>query len=578
MRKRLGTATALVTCALGAATAFGGSIHKLGNVQPVQETVFAIETPAPGATVSGIVEVHGYVLDQRGVSGVTLVVDGTELHDADINQPRADVRLKYPGFDGGPFELAPGFTTSFLASNFTDGTHTLAVKVTYSNGEEDVLGQREITVDSGLNQAPIGGVDSPRDPNVAGMQDIVSGAYPVVGWAIDDQGIRQQLSPAGCDLANDADCHILADIEVLVDGYVVGQAIYGLPRPDVANAHPDVDTAFDSGFQMNLDTTRFANGPHMIAVRAWDVLGASRVLANRPVYFSNNYGTLGPFGEIDWPMPNAYMYGTTCRYGGVPSGIEYSPEDRIEWVSGWVVDQQDVQRYVGVKYVELLLDGVVLKRTSTDCDYLDAFQMDVNCYGIERPDILYRYPQFTADAKDSGFFFAIDMDWLVADPPVGRGIHKGLHYLSIRVGTQDPTRAAVVIDQIPVLVECPVRGGYPSFGELEQPVKMQDMQGVELVKGWVSDFENVVTLYVYVDGVLDGSLSVPSPYLHMYRPDLRDRYPWYPFQYLQYSGFEYHLDTGKYVDGVHQLVLRTEDQSGYVNYFVQRPVRFNNPN
>ncbi|OYW00373.1 MAG: hypothetical protein B7X11_04555, partial [Acidobacteria bacterium 37-65-4] len=401
---------------------------------------------APGATVFGIVEVSGYVLDARGVARVTLLVDGAPVHDADINQPRQDVQRRYARFYGEDFPYDPGFTTSFLASNYSAGSHTLGIQVTYSNSDVAVLGTRTVTVETAINQAPIGALDSPRDPAVYGVQDYVSGVFPVVGWALDANGIRQRVSPVGCNPATDATCHVLADIEVMVDGMVVGQANYPLPRPDVANAHPDVASAFQSGFQMNLDTSTYTNGAHTISVRAWDTEGLSTVLGSRDVFFNNGYATLAPFGHIDWPMPDAHLFATSCQQGGLPSGLEYNTGNRIEWVSGWVIDQGDQLRFTGVKYVDLLLDGVLLKSTSTDCGYLSRFGMNVNCYGYDRTDILYQYPQFTADAKNSGFFFAVDVDYLLNT----LGIHKGLHYLAVRVGTQDPNRPAVVIDQIPV--------------------------------------------------------------------------------------------------------------------------------
>jgi len=569
MQKAIRTAFVFATCVAAAGSVLAAGVTPRGGTGPLQQTIFTIDTPAPGATVFGIVEVRGFVLDPRGVSRITLLVDGTPLHDVDINQARDDVRRKYPRFQGEPFPYEPGFLTSFLAANFTSGAHTLAVQVTYSNSEVVTLGERAITIDNTVNQAPIGGVDSPRDPALTGMQDVVSGVYPIVGWAIDDQGIRTTTAPDG---------RIRADIEVIVDGRVVGQSLFGLPRPDVANAHPDVTGAMSSGYQMNLDTTRFTNGEHVIAVRAWDTLGHNRVLATRVVWFQNNYGSLGPFGRIDWPMSNAHLYSTSCRPGGVPSGIEYEYGHRIEWISGWVVDQNDVDRFAGVKYVELLLDGVLLKSTTADCKYLSAFTMDVNCYGKERADILYQYPQFGADAKYAGYFFAVDIDYLIAEPPLGLGIHKGLHYLAVRAGTQDPDRPAVIIDTIPVIVECDMTGDRASFGELERPIAYQELKGIELVKGWVIDLSGVIALNVYVDGILDGGLLQGDPGLSLQRPDLEKRYPFIPWMYLEYSGFEYLLDTTKYVDGVHQLVIETVDGNTKHNYWVQRAVVFENHN
>lgn len=572
MRKGYRSVAVIGAGLLLATAAFAGGINRHGTATPTGQTIWSIDSPAAEATVFGIVEVRGFVMNhQRGISRITLLVDDVALHDADLNKPRRDVRRKYPSFDGEEFPIVPGFVTSFLASNYDDGAHTVAIQITYADqnlaaGQEatEVVGERTIYVDNTYNQPPVGALDNPRDPYATGYTDYVSGAYPVTGWVIDDQGIRLTTD----DLGNPR-----ADIEVLVDGRVVGQSLYKLPRPDVANDHPDVPAAFLSGFEMNLDTTRFTNGMHDISVRAWDIMGKSRVLGTRRVMIDNHYATLEPFGRIDWPMPNAHIYSTSCVGGLPPSGLEYEPGNRVEWVSGWVVDQNDQQRFEGVKYVELLLDGALLKSTSRDCEYLDAFLMDVNCYGKMRPDILLKYPQFSADAKYSGYFFAVDVDYLLSI-----GIHKGLHYLAIRVGTQDPTRPAVIIDQIPVILECPEWGGFPSYGELETPVWMQDMQDTELVEGWVIEPDNLRRLNFYVDGILDGFLEVPSPNLFIERTDLNERYPFMPFNLIRFSGFRYDLDTSKYVDGLHQLVIETVDQLGQRNYWVQRAVTFDNAN
>ncbi len=578
MRKTYQSLTILGLCLLVSSAAVAGIITKHGAAVPTQEAIFRIDSPTPGSTVFGIVPVQGYVMDPRGVSRITLLVDSTAIHDADINQPRADVRRKYPAFEGEPFPYEPGFVTSFLASNFNNGSHTLAIQVTYSDSSVATLGQMTVTVDNTQTQAPIGALDSPRDESIYGAQDVVSGVYPITGWAIDAQGIREHgTDPAGCDPTTDVTCHILADIEVMMDNTVIGQSIYPLPRPDVSNAYPDVPDAFKSGWQMNLDTTRYTNGAHTLSVRAWNVAGLNRILGTRDIWIDNNEATLQPFGHIDWPMNNAHFFSTSCSGPG-PSGIQYAPGHRIEWVSGWVIAQNDQPQYEQVSNVELMLDGNILQSTRTDCNYLPQFGMNVNCYAAgtgtpyERPDILYQYPQFGNDAKYSGYFFAVDVDYLLF-----LGYDYGLHYFSIRVTTPDPIRPNVIIDEVPVIILCPQTGkDFPSFGELEHPVSMELMKGTYLVTGWVWDYQNVVSINVYVDGVLDGSASGSD--VHLYRPDLLVRYPWYPIYILQYAGFQYSLDTSKYVDGIHQLVLETVDASGFHNYWVQRAVSFNNLN
>ncbi len=592
MCKTLGRSAVLATCVLMAGAAVAGTFTGRGAGSPFVQTVFRIDTPAPGASVFGIVEVRGFVLDPRGVSRVTLLVDGAPLHDADINQPRDDVRTRYARFFGEDFPYNPGFTTSFLASNYSAGSHTLAIRVTYSNSDVQDLGTRTVTVDTATAQAPIGGLDSPRDPAVYGTQDYVSGVFPVVGWALDAAGIRQRVSPAGCTGAPSATCKILADIEVMVDGMVVGQANYPLPRPDVANAHPDVADAFQSGFQMKLDTSKYTDGAHTISVRVWNTAGLSTVLASRDVSFQNNYATLAPFGAIDWPMPDAHFYSTECYSAHPPSGIDYSPGDHLDWVSGWAIDQNDQKTFEGIVSVQLLFNGAQVSDTATDTANWNPLlgpipnpcKASIGCtvgpygiFGLDRPDIMYQYPQFTMDAKNSGYLFAVNTRYYLQ---TGQ-LHLGLNTVTVQARTKDPNRPAAVIAQIPVIVDCSPVGVNPSYGELEQPTAMQALQGAVQLSGWLIEFpQSLEQLNVYVDGVLDGTIYVVSGSnnIGLYRPDVPQRYPWLPYPNSLYSGFLYNLDTTKYVDGVHQIVLETVDYAGASNYWVQRPVVFDNLN
>jgi len=539
--------------------------------QPDQ--IFSMESPKANAKVFGIVQVKGFLLDPRGISNIMLLVDGVPIHEVDINQPRGDVRRKYPHFFGGQWPYDPGFTTSFLAANYSNGPHSVAIEVTYAETElpgsgvqKEVLGLRTVTVDKTLNQPPLGALDSPRDELIFGEQDMVAGVYPISGWAIDDQAVRTTVAPDG---------KLRADIDIMLDNRVIGQAIYPLPRPDVANMYPDVSGALNSGFLMNLNTANYTNGPHKVAVRVWDTIGKSRIIGSRSIWIDNSYPTLAPFGRIDWPMSNGHFFSQKC---GEPPIISppppVDPEDHMDWVAGWVIDQNDNPRFKGVKYVELMLDGVMLASTSRDCFYEDTlFYTEVNCYGKERPDILYHYPQFTEDAKYAGYFFIVNTKNLL-----DMGIHRGLHYLSVRVGSLDPNRPAVIIDQVPVVLDCNDDLDDPSFGDLEYPENMRDMKGTELLKGWVIDYHNVARINVYIDGILDGFVAEPSPNIHMLRQDVEEMYPWLPYYYTRWSGFQYYLDTRKYVDGIHQIVLETVDSGGHHNYWVQRPVVFNNPN
>ena len=576
-----------------AAGAESSAVRRRGaTAVPVGETVFAIETPEPGATVFGIVEVKGFVLDRRGVSNIKLRIDGNVVHEADLNQPREDVRRKYPGFFGEGFPYEPGFRTSFLAANFANGEHTLDIEVTFAattapDGEpaKAILGARTIVVDNTRNQPPLGDLDSPRDPEKSGSTDKGSGVYPIVGWALDDRGVRQTATGGA----------VLADIEVMVDGRVVGQAQYPLPRPDVANAYPDVPGAGASGFQLFLDSTRFSNGMHTVAVRVWDTDGASRVIAERQVMFDNNYGSSGPFGSIDWPPAGGVFYAKGCSnhaYDTTEYDVTYH---HMDWISGWVIDVNDNQQFEGVVAVELLLNGVLVKRTDAwgtpqgPRFYLPIAapvtdqrnRVDANVYGLARRDIGSLYPTFGWNALNSGFFFAIDTNYELFGT---QRLKPGINTIDVRVHRRDPVTPAMNIASRQVRVECDTNGNVPTLGNLTNPAWHEPMRGLYTLKGWAVDPNasagnyGITRINVYVDGVLDGSLVSGDPTLAMSSPEVRAAYPWLPSPYVDNAGFEYVLDTRKYTDGLHTIVLEAVDGLSFRGFFLQRQVIFDNLN
>jgi hypothetical protein len=178
----------------------------------------AIDTPTDGQTVSGIVRVSGFVLDMHAVSNVDLLVDGALVNSAQMNLPRVDVLEVFPTYAGSP-SSQPGYITSFLAGNFSDGPHSVSIRVTESDNQaQTIIGTANVVVDNTINQAPFGYIDIPGPAGTAGA----NGSFPVVGWAIDDVEV--------------------ARIDFLIDGQIVAGAVgrgepstanYGSTRPDV---------------------------------------------------------------------------------------------------------------------------------------------------------------------------------------------------------------------------------------------------------------------------------------------------------------------------------------------------------
>lgn len=377
---------------------FAGALVLLTLLSPISaeaETVFWLDTPDDGATVFGLVEVNGFVVDdgqQCGpqwtwntcqwadalVSKIDLYVDDAFVATADLNQARYDILQAYPWYAGTPYSR-PGFVTSFDSNDYYDGWHTMYLLVTFSDMTTAEYGLRSLYIDNDINQAPIGELELP------GTSQPMNGVFPVTGWALDDESI--------------------AYVEVMVDGLAMGNAVTGVHRPDIGHRFPSDAAAEYSGFVRMLNTTVLNNGIHVIAVRVVDNEGASRVIGRRFVQTFNTGSNLPPFGEIDWPIDNHVMYAQGCRPRGgvVPpwSGDVYADPDNVEMIVGWVLDVGSRTDLGGVAYVQLLLDGNIISDTNTGSFYWLPAQWDFNYLGHERMDIHELYVD-VPNSKHSG--------------------------------------------------------------------------------------------------------------------------------------------------------------------------------
>jgi Bacterial Ig domain len=517
----------------------------------------AIDSPTDGQTVSGVVRVSGFVLDLRAVSSIDLLVDGAVVNHAQINLPRVDVLEIFPTYYGSP-TAQPGYLTSFLAGNFSDGPHGVSIRVTESASQaQTIIGTVNVVVDNSINQAPFGYIDIPGPAGTEGA----NGSFPVVGWAIDDGEV--------------------ARIDFLVDGQVVAGAVgrgepstawYGSTRPDVEAAFPDVPDSLYSGFSANLDMTAFVNGIHQLSVRAWDNLGASRELGTRTVQVISNGQNLAPFGMVDFPLDKASLFCATLGdvSGGFPSPCTPAtcgtPSLLYNVVAGWALDVGARLDAGQVSYVELLLDGQIIANTRSNCVQLGQALTD--CYGINRPDVARSYPGYV-NADNAGFNFAFALLRLSADPSgeiaiyIPSGIEQqsklvgfttpGKHTLAIRAGDEEETVTQFGAMSVDILCD-QLDGDQPAFGYIDTPSNYQFINGVFEVFGWAYDFQGVSSVEVDIDGQVVGNANYG-----LSRPDVPANDP----RVLTSSvGLSYFLDTTRLSNSEHDIVVYVIDRLG----------------
>lgn len=516
----------------------------IAPVAYAQNFVGFVETPREGDIVSGMVTVRGWALDQQQIARVDLYVDNQFQHSANINMPRIDVVEAYPDWEGIHTRL-PGFETGFSAARFSNGAHTIHMVVTTTDNRSFEIGRRTINVDNSINQAPFGFVDI---PTVTGIFD-ANGSFPVVGWAIDTDGV--------------------ARVDVEIDGLNMQSAIYGDPRPDVGNAYPDLPAALFSGFVAHVDTTRVEDGVHVMTIRVTDRQGLSRTIGRRNIQIFNSTNNLRPFGFLDEPKRDATLYGTNCA---VVPDCQFSPcaplniTSHITPVRGWALDLGTREDLGRVSYAELMIDGVVWYSTDA-CTFNAQLGGYINCYGLPRFDVSRYYPTYP-DAPRAGFLFTLDVGGLLA-----RGVRPGRHVLKVRVGDQEQTFADIPnTSGIPVFFECAeATTDFSSIGYIDFPTNQDYVKGNVTFHGWALDENNgVQNVEIFVDGVPMGLATYGYS-----RPDVQAAYP--TILGAVNSGWRFTLDTTQLSDARHRLTVRVLDRFGHraiigsVDFYVDNP-------
>jgi hypothetical protein len=292
----------------------------------------AIDSPTAGKTVSGILTISGWALDNIGSSGspisyVQVLIDGHIVGNAAYGSSRPDICLLYPDRPGCP---NVGFLYLLDTKQLSVGPHDLTITATDTDS----------TPDSGTSTVPFN-VVAPPNVSIDGPADgsRVSGSLIVSGWALDN------ITSVG---------NSLASVDLEVDGNKVGTATYGISRPDICATYPARPGCPNVGFFYIMNTATLTPGSHTITAVATDSdavpdSGSSSVTVNVQ-------GT-GPKISIESPTAGTVAFGTVT-------------------VTGWAIDDVTVGG-TAVSYARVLVDGVKVGEAT---------------YGLNRPEVCVSYP------------------------------------------------------------------------------------------------------------------------------------------------------------------------------------------
>lgn len=234
--------------------------------------------------------VSGYALDtgvqvqDTGVGYVELLLDGAIFANSnrdcfrltDFNLPvncyglrRQDLVPSFPHLKDAPhsgfrFAMDVGFLIAGLG--YSEGTHRLTIRAGDTYEQISTVDEVFVTfacddLDPFDDEESIGDIEQPLDGNM------YSGIMRIKGWALDFEGVQS--------------------VEVLVDGFSVGTAVYGHARPLITPVYPGYPDRVFPGWEHSFDTTDFSNGEHFLEVVVTDDLGNTTYIGRRRFVIAN---------------------------------------------------------------------------------------------------------------------------------------------------------------------------------------------------------------------------------------------------------------------------------------------------
>lgn len=344
-------------------------------------------------------------------------------------------------------------------------------------------------------------------------------------------------------------------VQILVDNVAALDAHYGQLRPGISDLFPGFPGGDHIGFGAHLDTARYTNGPHVVSVLVTTNDGRQTLLNPRTIVFTNSTHLLVPFGELTSPQENATLVGR-CDTA--------NPNRHYTAFVGWALDTGVEVGHRGLGWVELLVDGVIMKNSRRDCTLNAAAGGLTDCYGITRHQSTGFFPTL-ADTPSSGFRFVLDIGKLITD----FGLTRGHHDIIIRAG--DISGQQWNIDEMPVTFFCVEDFiNFDSFGDIEIGDGPNLFGGTVNVHGWALDFEGVAAVRILIDGVFRANATYGFA-----RPGVTALYPSFPNSAL--PGWMFLLDTTTVTNGEHTLGVEVQDTIGTRTFIGERRLTVFNP-
>jgi hypothetical protein len=279
---------------------------QFSNVEHLLAPFGAVDFPKPQAEMRGRCDlvplqrrfsvVSGYALDagtqddDAGVAFVELLIDRAVLWRSDLDCRfnntlggdvncygirRLDVERNFPGLKDSPhagfrFLIDVGALVTPIPpaeqSLYNQGAHVITIRAGDHANSVRNIAEFPVTFscDQNLpNENSVGDIDL----TLRGL--LYNGVISVTGWALDWEGVQS--------------------VQVLIDGFPIGTAVYGISRFDVLalSFYPAYPNLLAPGWRFDLDTRNFDNGEHFLDVIVTDIHGVTTFIGRRRFVINN---------------------------------------------------------------------------------------------------------------------------------------------------------------------------------------------------------------------------------------------------------------------------------------------------
>jgi ADP-heptose:LPS heptosyltransferase/GT2 family glycosyltransferase len=247
----------------------GGQVRCHVHLTAAQPTTAIAVAPAPAPSgirifvdaavldPHGVLRVTGWIISLAPLCAFTLFMGEQQLGAPEVGIERVDVARDYPLY---PNALSSGFRLVQDVAELDQSSPTIRVLAVSEDGlRRQVIVPIELpTTDTRRTSMPDDVPDDVFDIYCDEFAISTDGLVSVEGWAVAAEGI--------------------ASISILLDDAAVGEAEFGLLRPDVGNRFPHVADARTAGFKFTRRLPELIAGDHQAAICARTSAGREQVV------------------------------------------------------------------------------------------------------------------------------------------------------------------------------------------------------------------------------------------------------------------------------------------------------------